>query len=42
MDSDKIIFQKYEPACIFCDSADDIINFRNKNICGECYLEMIK
>ena len=42
MDSDKIIFQKYEPACIFCDSADDVINFKNKNICGECYLEMIK
>ena len=42
MDSDKIIFQKYEPACIFCDSADDVVNFKNKNICGECFSEMIK
>ena len=42
MDSDRIIFQKYEPACIFCDSADDVVNFKNKNICGECFSEMIK
>jgi len=41
-DSDKIILKKYEPACIFCDSADDVINFKNKNICGECFSEMIK
>ena len=41
-DSEKIILKKYEPACIFCDSADDVINFKNKNICGECFSEMIK
>ena len=42
MDSDRIILQKYEPACIFCGNADEVVNFKNKNICGECYMEMIK
>jgi len=42
MDSDRIILQKYEPACIFCGNADEVVNFKNKNIYGECYMEMIK
>ncbi len=42
MDSDKIIFQKYEPACIFCGSADEIEYYKGKIICGECFSEMIK
>ena len=37
MDTDKIILKRYHPACIFCDSADEGIHFRNKLICGECF-----
>ena len=36
VDNDKIVLQKYEPACIFCGSADDIVNYKGRNICGEC------
>jgi transcriptional pleiotropic regulator of transition state genes len=36
VDSDKVIFKKYEPACIFCRSAEDTIEFKNKTICSEC------
>lgn len=36
-DDDAIILKKYEPACIFCDNASDIKQYRGKNICGECY-----
>ena len=42
MDSDKIIFQKYEPACIFCGSADDVEYYKGKLICGECMGDMKK
>ncbi len=42
MDSDKIILQKYEPACIFCGSADNVENYKGKIICGECLEEMKK
>jgi len=36
VDADKIILKKYEPACVFCGNADDVITFRGKNICRHC------
>lgn len=36
VDSDRIILKKYEPACIFCGNADEVMNFKGKNICKEC------
>ncbi|MBX6350208.1 MAG: AbrB/MazE/SpoVT family DNA-binding domain-containing protein [Clostridia bacterium] len=36
VDGDKIILRKYEPACIFCGSAQGIQVYRGKNICQEC------
>lgn len=36
VDEDKIILRKYEPACIFCDSADDVIEYEERTICGSC------
>ena len=35
-DNDKIILQKYQPACIFCNNANDIVYFNGKRICAEC------
>ena len=40
VDGAQIILKKYEPACIFCGNAKDIINFKGKNICHECMAEM--
>lgn len=31
-----IVLKKYQPACIFCDDAKDIISFSGKNICPKC------
>jgi transcriptional pleiotropic regulator of transition state genes len=36
VDGNEIILRKYEPACIFCGSADDIIEFEGRTICGSC------
>jgi transcriptional pleiotropic regulator of transition state genes len=36
VDGEKIILKKYEPACIFCGNAEGIVNYRGKNICGDC------
>ncbi len=36
MDGPSIILKKYQPACIFCDDARDVIVFRGKNICPKC------
>lgn len=36
VDEDSIILRKYQPACIFCDNAKNVIIFNGKNICPEC------
>ena len=40
VDADKIILKKYEPACVFCGSADNVINYKNKNVCQACLTEL--
>lgn len=40
VDGAQIILKKYEPACIFCGNAKDIINFKGKNICHTCMEEV--
>lgn len=36
VDGNQIILQKYEPACIFCQTSGDIVSFCGKNICRDC------
>ena len=36
IDNDKIVLQKYQPACVFCNSVEDIVYFNNKRICSDC------
>ena len=33
VDGASIILKKYQPACIFCDDARDVISYKGKNIC---------
>lgn len=40
VEGESIILRKYQPACIFCDNARDIINYKGKNICPACIREM--
>ena len=40
-DGERIVLQKYQPACIFCNDADDVVFFSGKRICRAC-LEKIK
>ena len=42
VDGESIILRKYQPACIFCDNAKDIINYKGKNICSACMKELKK
>ncbi|MDD6238605.1 MAG: AbrB/MazE/SpoVT family DNA-binding domain-containing protein [Oscillospiraceae bacterium] len=37
-----IILKKYEPACIFCGDAKDVVNYKGRNICRTCLDEMKK
>ena len=40
VDGERIVLKKYEPACIFCGQAEEIIHFKGKNICPSCIAEM--
>ncbi len=40
VDDNYIMLKKYQPACIFCNDAKDVINFKGKNICQRCLEEM--
>ena len=40
VDGNSIVLKKYQSACIFCDSALDVINYKGKNICAKCLKEL--
>ena len=40
VDNDTIILKKYEPACIFCNSADGVVDFNGKLVCKECAAQL--
>ncbi len=40
-DENRIILQKYQSSCIFCNNADDLTYFNDQRICREC-LEKLK
>ena len=35
-DGERIILQKYQPACLFCGEADQVVVFNDKRICKTC------
>ena len=41
VDGASIVLKKYQPACIFCGNAKDVVTIRGKNVCAEC-LQQIK
>lgn len=36
VDGNSVILKKYLPACIFCGEADQVVSFKNKNVCNDC------
>ena len=35
MDGDRIVLQKYQPACIFCGAEQELVSHKGKNVCAE-------
>ena len=33
---DTIMLKKYQPSCVFCDSAKNIVTYKGKNVCNNC------
>ncbi|AWZ49064.1 AbrB/MazE/SpoVT family DNA-binding domain-containing protein [Hathewaya limosa] len=40
VEGEHIILKKYNPSCIFCGNARDVINYKGKNICQNCLSEL--
>lgn len=40
IDDDRIVLQKYMPACTFCNNTDDIVYFGGKRVCKTCIEKM--
>ena len=38
MENDRIVLQKFEPACLFCGSSRALITYRGKNVCQHFFL----
>ena len=35
-DGENIVLKKYQPACVFCDSAKEVVTFKGRNVCASC------
>lgn len=42
VDGNYVVLKKYEPACIFCGNAKDVLNYKGKNICPDCMTDLQK
>ena len=40
IEDNMLILKKYQPACIFCGNAKDVITFKARNICPNCINEI--
>jgi len=42
VDGTSVILRKYEPSCIFCGDAADVVSYKGKNVCRACLKELIE
>ena len=40
VDGDSVILRKYQPGCLLCGNANDLILYKGKTICQECVRSM--
>ena len=36
VEGNDIILRKYQPACIFCNDATDVVEFEGRKVCRKC------
>ena len=42
VDGSSVVLKKYQPACVFCDNAKDVISFKGRNVCPDCIKELLE
>lgn len=39
-DDDKIILKKFQRSCVFCNSPEDVVEYKGKTVCSKCMEEL--
>lgn len=42
VDGESIVLKKYQPSCIFCGEAEDVVDYKGKKVCKHCLKELRK
>ncbi|KEI94452.1 AbrB family transcriptional regulator (plasmid) [Clostridium botulinum A2B3 87] len=42
VDGERVILKKHDPACVFCGEANNVIDFKGKKVCKQCFDELNK
>lgn len=42
VEEENIILRKYEPACVFCQSAENVVKHSGRQVCKDCISELLK
>ena len=42
MEDDRVILQKYEPSCVFCESSRGLATYKGKNVCTTCIRNLVR
>ncbi len=42
VEGESVVLSKYQPACIFCGDAKNVVSFKEKNVCPKCIAEIRK
>lgn len=42
IEGDYILLKKYDKNCIFCGNTENLLNFKDKNICKNCIKNLTK
>ncbi len=40
-DNDMIILKKFQRTCVFCNSAEDVVEYKGKTVCSDCMAELM-
>ena len=40
VDGGSIVLRKYQPSCVFCGSAKNVVSFKGKNVCPACIRQL--
>lgn len=42
VEQDTIMLKKYKSTCVFCSGAENVVDFKGKNICADCVAQLKK